>query len=236
MASGEIVNVNSDHNQDLFFALKGGSNNFGVVTRFDLKTFPQGKFWGGVIINPVTTLHSQLEAFHELSIAPDYNVYSAVVNNFYYNSATDTMYAVNFIEYTKAEEYPASLKSFTDIEPVLQSTMRVSNLSDFTIEQANYAPNGQRCAPIPYPSYDLLPLFNSSINNASCSQLNVRNNYIQTFSLLPPRSLYSLQHLPPSPSTHSQEPWLLPHLPSHPHRHNFQIRTDRWQRHGSGPI
>lgn len=43
LASGDIVNANAHENPDLWFALKGGSNNFGVVTRFDLRTFKQGK-------------------------------------------------------------------------------------------------------------------------------------------------------------------------------------------------
>lgn len=34
--------------KDLFKALKGGSGNFGVVTRFDFATYPLGDIWGGV--------------------------------------------------------------------------------------------------------------------------------------------------------------------------------------------
>jgi hypothetical protein len=49
LANGQIVDANANSYSDLFYALKGGSNNFGVVTRIDLKTFPQGKFWGGFI-------------------------------------------------------------------------------------------------------------------------------------------------------------------------------------------
>ena len=48
IASGETVNVNAKENADLWLALKGGSNNFGIVTRFDLKAFPQGDLWEGV--------------------------------------------------------------------------------------------------------------------------------------------------------------------------------------------
>ncbi|KAJ6533800.1 FAD dependent oxidoreductase [Mycena vulgaris] len=47
--NGQIVNVTASSEPDLFFGLKGGLNNFGVVTKFTLKTFPQGQVWGGVI-------------------------------------------------------------------------------------------------------------------------------------------------------------------------------------------
>jgi hypothetical protein len=40
LASGEVVNANAFHHADLWRALKGGSSNFGIVTRFDIDTFP----------------------------------------------------------------------------------------------------------------------------------------------------------------------------------------------------
>ncbi|RYO88963.1 hypothetical protein DL764_008653 [Monosporascus ibericus] len=49
LASGEIVNANAETNRDLWIALKGGGNNFGIVTRFDLSVFEQGQLWGGKI-------------------------------------------------------------------------------------------------------------------------------------------------------------------------------------------
>lgn len=52
LASGQIINANQTSNPDLFTALKGGSNNFGVVTRFDLMSFPRDNFWGGTILYP----------------------------------------------------------------------------------------------------------------------------------------------------------------------------------------
>jgi len=48
LASGEIVNANSSSHADLWTALKGGSGNFGIVTRFDMYTFPAHDLWGGV--------------------------------------------------------------------------------------------------------------------------------------------------------------------------------------------
>jgi hypothetical protein len=40
IASGEILEVNEDSHAELFEAMKGGQNIFGVVTRFDLYTYP----------------------------------------------------------------------------------------------------------------------------------------------------------------------------------------------------
>jgi hypothetical protein len=45
------VDANRTGKPDLHKALKGGNNNFGIVTRFDLKAFPQGQIWGGNVKN-----------------------------------------------------------------------------------------------------------------------------------------------------------------------------------------
>ncbi|PVH84694.1 FAD-binding domain-containing protein, partial [Cadophora sp. DSE1049] len=45
LANSEVVYANEHENQDLFRALKGGGPNFGIVTRFDLYTYPDYKVW-----------------------------------------------------------------------------------------------------------------------------------------------------------------------------------------------
>ncbi|PYH94157.1 FAD dependent oxidoreductase [Aspergillus ellipticus CBS 707.79] len=48
LANGTIVNANEKENTDLFASLKGGGNNFGIVTAYTLQTHPQDhKVWGG---------------------------------------------------------------------------------------------------------------------------------------------------------------------------------------------
>jgi hypothetical protein len=47
LANGSISNISQASHPDLYFALRGGGSNFGIVTRLDLQTFPQGLFWGG---------------------------------------------------------------------------------------------------------------------------------------------------------------------------------------------
>lgn len=47
LADGSIVEANKTSHPDLFWALKGGSSNFGIVTRFDLETIKSVKVWAG---------------------------------------------------------------------------------------------------------------------------------------------------------------------------------------------
>ena len=47
LANSSIVNANAQANPDLFWALKGGYSNFGVVTQFELKAFPVIDIYGG---------------------------------------------------------------------------------------------------------------------------------------------------------------------------------------------
>jgi len=53
-ASGEILTANATTNEDLFWGIRGGGCNFGVVTRFVLKLHPQPRmvFAGPVMFPP----------------------------------------------------------------------------------------------------------------------------------------------------------------------------------------
>jgi len=62
LASGEIVTASKTNNADLFRALKGGSNNFGVVTNFKMVAIPCPKVWGGMSFLPKATLPAAIDA------------------------------------------------------------------------------------------------------------------------------------------------------------------------------
>ncbi|KAH6657459.1 FAD binding domain-containing protein [Truncatella angustata] len=50
LASGDIVVASSTENVDLFWALKGGSSNLGIVTQFKIRAFPSPGIWGGIYV------------------------------------------------------------------------------------------------------------------------------------------------------------------------------------------
>ncbi|KAF3939150.1 hypothetical protein ABW19_dt0205784 [Dactylella cylindrospora] len=64
---GLIRNANATSNSDLFWALKGGGNRFGIVTAIDIKTYPLSKVFGGTITYLISSLPqvlAQVDVFH----------------------------------------------------------------------------------------------------------------------------------------------------------------------------
>jgi FAD/FMN-containing dehydrogenase len=53
-ADGELVRADAGTNPDLFWAIRGGGGNFGVVTRLQLRLHDVGEFVGGMLILPAT--------------------------------------------------------------------------------------------------------------------------------------------------------------------------------------
>jgi FAD/FMN-containing dehydrogenase len=51
-ATGDILIADHDHHADLFWALRGGGGNFGVVTRFKYRLHPLPSFTGGPLVFP----------------------------------------------------------------------------------------------------------------------------------------------------------------------------------------
>jgi FAD/FMN-containing dehydrogenase len=53
-ADGHVRWVDDHHDPDLFWALRGGGGNFGVVTRFHYRAVPLSEVYGGVLFLPAT--------------------------------------------------------------------------------------------------------------------------------------------------------------------------------------
>jgi FAD/FMN-containing dehydrogenase len=72
-AEGEVVRADATSHPDLFWALRGGGGNFGVVTRFDYHLHPHGPtVLGGLVLWPIGEGREVLEHYRDYSSAlPD---------------------------------------------------------------------------------------------------------------------------------------------------------------------
>ncbi|KAI1776221.1 FAD-binding domain-containing protein [Hypoxylon cercidicola] len=61
LASGHIVNANAEEHGNLLRALRGGGNNLGIVTRFDMRTFEQRSIFGGIFYYDIKNLPGQID-------------------------------------------------------------------------------------------------------------------------------------------------------------------------------
>ncbi|KAL8786237.1 MAG: hypothetical protein Q9195_008293 [Heterodermia aff. obscurata] len=145
LASGRIVNANLHSHRDLFRALKGGNNNFGVVTRFDFKTFSKGQVWGGFIYYPYQTLQSQVQALQDFTTASGAGIdpYASVINAYVFGTTGPAVIA-NQYTYTKPQPYPGILQNITGFQPQISNSMRITDLLNITDEVGSGTPNGYR--------------------------------------------------------------------------------------------
>jgi FAD/FMN-containing dehydrogenase len=72
-AAGEVVRASATEHPDLFWALRGGSGNFGVVTRFEFRLHPVGpNVLSGLIVYPFSQAKSVLQQYRKFTAqAPD---------------------------------------------------------------------------------------------------------------------------------------------------------------------
>lgn len=69
-AEGSVLTASERENADLFWGIRGGGGNFGVITRFTFRMAPVGQVLGGAIVVPAT--HESIRAYLDyVADAPD---------------------------------------------------------------------------------------------------------------------------------------------------------------------
>jgi FAD/FMN-containing dehydrogenase len=65
-ADGEVLTASAEQNPDLFWAIRGGGGNFGIVTTFDFNLVPLGPtVYGGVVLYPAEHARAVLRAYRD---------------------------------------------------------------------------------------------------------------------------------------------------------------------------
>jgi len=65
-ADGELRRIDHDNETDLFWAVRGGGGNYGVVTALEFELFPAEELYAGSLFFPYERAHEVMHAWHEL--------------------------------------------------------------------------------------------------------------------------------------------------------------------------
>lgn len=143
-STGEIVTATPSQNPDLYWALRGGGNNFGIVVKFELETFPLpgGEMWGGSRVYEEDQFPGLIDAFVGLiddsPSDPNAGTWVAWITDSGVKAAAAELW------YAKPDGQNASIfDSFYGI-PAISDTTQNTNLPNYTAHVAESNPYGYR--------------------------------------------------------------------------------------------
>jgi hypothetical protein len=140
LSDGSIVEANPQKNADLHRALKGGNNNFGIVTRFDMKAIPQGPMWGGGAFQ--TTKEPSFAWFQTFANSSTTDLDAAIM---YSSSPIFGQWASGgLVTHLKNESNPSAFKGL--LSPTWFPTTGMTTLNTLAQMNAIGTPSGSRTA------------------------------------------------------------------------------------------
>ncbi|KAF1918568.1 hypothetical protein BDU57DRAFT_547586 [Ampelomyces quisqualis] len=143
-ASGVIVTASPTTYSDLYWALRGGGNNFGVVTKFNLETFAHGpQMFGGQRRFFDTSFPAAIDAFVNLGVNSADDPKAAQFIAIALDAASNTKVAIAELQYADPVAKPAVFEEYRNIE-AFSDTTQLNTLAYFT-QQLNISnPKGYR--------------------------------------------------------------------------------------------
>ena len=148
-ADSQILQVNANSHPDLFWALKGGSSNFAIVTRFELKTYQRSNVYAGFFdqdashtTDLVQAIADFVDPVHGGSLDPK----TAIDANLFYSSETGITTGLSNIFYNDSvTTTPAAFQNFLNL-PTVQgsSTVKPRTFSNWLNETLIYGKSPSR--------------------------------------------------------------------------------------------
>lgn len=147
-ADGTILTASATSHPKLWRALKGGSNNFGIVTRFTLQTLrlSTGKIWGGWIYLLDFQATKSLAALHAVLSAPlDKHASGPLVSLTYIQPIGMSIISTSLVYTKPTSSWPTCFDPFKSIWR-FKSTCKLQSLTGITDEMDTLAPSNLRQA------------------------------------------------------------------------------------------
>lgn len=127
------MNANATSHSDLFMALRGGSNNFGIVTHFDVAAFEHDQLiYGGYITVPSNTTDTALENLVNFTNdTAGFEASTGLTIEFVINGTTGEGQTFLWLVDTDSEGDHAELQPFLDMEPKILEQIATSLIIDY---------------------------------------------------------------------------------------------------------
>ncbi|CAA9959266.1 FAD binding domain containing protein [Pyrenophora teres f. maculata] len=138
-ASGFIVTASATENSDLYWALRGGGNNFGIVTKFNMRTFVQGPMWGGQRAHTEDQWDKVYMAYYNYAINASKDTKQAQIVSFALQNGMKI--AAEDLEYSDPTPWPPVFDEWKAIPAIFDQTA-VANMSTLANTLGAGAPKG----------------------------------------------------------------------------------------------
>lgn len=179
LANGTRATASESVNPRLWRALKGGSNNFGIVTSFVTRSFPSANIWSGFQYLTASKANQLILALHDFTKAEpgkyDENAAGPLVCFTYLQKLGIQVLATNLV-YTKPKAWPVCFNNFKSIGR-LWSTAKIQSLTSATHELESTNPPGYRqlfATTTVKNDYDTLIFAHTTFKNCSSSFRHVK--------------------------------------------------------------
>jgi hypothetical protein len=154
-ANGSISHINGENHPDIFKTLKGGGNNFGVITNYRLQAHRQGLIWGGNLV----FLRTPEKDKKLLKAVRDFTEYNedekaAVIVTAERTNVNVVDSWIIFLFYDGPTPPVGIFDNFTDVNPLLDTTRTrtyadLMALSNWVIVKASVVDIATETIPIP---------------------------------------------------------------------------------------
>ncbi|OAL37816.1 hypothetical protein AYO20_02993 [Fonsecaea nubica] len=144
-ASGVTVTASATQNKDLFFALRGGGNNFGIVTKFTFNAvpLPGGLMWGGGRVSTEDQFDALIDAFYNVGVNSPQDPNAAQILSFAYVPSSDLKVAAADLQYAQPVANASIFSEYLSI-PAISDTTSIRTLANLTQEFNASNPDGLR--------------------------------------------------------------------------------------------
>ncbi|KAJ7490895.1 hypothetical protein FB451DRAFT_627038 [Mycena latifolia] len=145
LANGSIHDVNQKTLPDLYWALKYGSTNFAVVTRFEMTTYPLAEVWGGSLVFDIFKGPALLQFHVDYTAKLAADPMGLNIVGLAWEPAQQTYIAWSSNIYLSPIAFPPLYSDLQTLVPdALLNTMRISDLMSITDEFQAMAPAAGR--------------------------------------------------------------------------------------------